>query len=157
MGLEKIGQKIAGVIVTPAIWAMNYVANGNRPDVVDIGLYAAGYFSAGASTGVSLLKSHVDDDMNQKLLSIQRKENPKWAPFIKNCYHFNYTLPPINAMTIAGLGGTTWKDLNGLWVYITDARGRMVKDFKPKSFVIMYQPKHPLIKRNGKFVVGVTR
>jgi len=32
IGLTKVGQKIGGVLVTPAVWALSYSATGNTPD-----------------------------------------------------------------------------------------------------------------------------
>lgn len=158
MALEKVGQKVAGVFITPAVWTLNYGVDGSKPGVVDVGLYAAGFFSAGAATVVGLFKSHMDDDMNKKLEVIRSKENPKYAPFIKNCYSFGYAPAAVNAQKVASLGGTAWKDPIGLWVYITDAKGRMVKDYKPKSYTVMLQPKTPLqVGKNGELVWGFVR
>jgi len=157
MGLDHVGQKVGGVLVTPAVWALNHGTSGAVPDEADIGIYAAGFLSAGASISVGLLKAHVDDDMNRKLMEVQRNEQSQWAPYIKNCYHFGSSAAAINAQIIASKGGTAWRHPNGLWVYITDARGRMIKDFKPKVYVIIYQPKEPLVRKNGKFVWGITR
>lgn len=157
MGLEKAGQKVAGVLVTPAVWAINYGADGSQPNAIDIGIYASGFISSVGGLAVGVVKSIVDDDMNKKLAIIQAKENPKYAPFIQSCYSFSSSAAAINAQIIASLGGTAWKDPIGLWVYITDARGMMIKDFKPKSYVMLYQPKPSLVKKNGKFIWGMVR
>lgn len=157
IGLDKIGQKTAGILVTPAVWTLNYGTTGAKPDATDAGIYATSFVSVGASIAVGLLKAHVDDDMNQKLAEVRRTEKSSWAAHIKNCYHFGSAAPAINAQVIASMGGTAWKHPNGLWVYITDARGLMIKDFKPNIYVVIYQPKEPLIKKNGKFVWGITR
>lgn len=157
MGLEKSGKKVAGVLIMPAVWLFNYAFLKAKPDSADLGIYATGFVSAGASLTVGLLKSHVDDDMSKKLAEVQRRELPKLAPYIKNCYHFSSAPAAINAQTIASQGGTAWLHPNGLWVYITDAYGRMVKDFKPKLYVVIYQPKEPLVRTNGKFVWGIVR
>lgn len=37
MGLDKIGQKVAGVMVTPAVWLYNYTFLKAKPDLVDVG------------------------------------------------------------------------------------------------------------------------
>lgn len=157
MGFDKIGQKVAGVLVTPAVWLFNYSFLRVKPDATDVGIYATGFLSAGASTAVGLFKSHVDDDMSKKLAEIQRRENPRWACYIKNCYHYGSAPAAINAQLIASEGGTAWLHPNGLWVYITDSRGHMVKDFKPYVYVMLYQPKEPLVRKNGKFVWGIAR
>lgn len=95
--------------------------------------------------------------MNKKLVEVQRREPPKLAAYIKNCYHYGSAAAAINAQIIASEGGTAWLHPNGLWVYITDAYGRMVKDFKPSVYVVIYQPKEPLVRKNGKFVWGSVR
>ena len=97
MGLDHVGKKVGGVLVTPAVWVLNHSTTGAEPDKTDVGIYATGFLSAGASVAVGLLKAHVDDDMNKKLTEIQRKENAKWSPYIKNCYHFSSSAPAISA------------------------------------------------------------
>ncbi len=32
IGLTKVGQKIGGVLVTPAVWVLNYSTEGSTPD-----------------------------------------------------------------------------------------------------------------------------
>lgn len=163
-GGKKVGAtaagKMAGYVVTPAIWAYNYGTTGSTPDAVDLGLYGVGFlgpFAAVGAIGTSIIKSFVDDDIAQKLAVIKAKENPKYAKFIKSCYKYSYASPAINAMTIASKGGTAWKHPNGLWVYITDIRGYMVPDFKPAEYTMIYQPKWPLVKgRDGRLIWGVT-
>lgn len=46
IGLTKVGQKVGGVLVTPAIWVLNYSMQGATPDKVDVGLYAMGFLVA---------------------------------------------------------------------------------------------------------------
>jgi len=149
IGLTKAGEKMAGVLVTPAVWVLNYSANGSTPDKVDVGLYATGFFGTLAASGAVVtgtVKAVVDDDMDTRLREIQAGEDPRYRRFIKACYRYGMMPPQINAMTIAGKGGTAWKHVNGLWVYITDARGYLVNDYKPRKAVVTYRPKLPLIK-----------
>lgn len=164
MGLEKTGAKIgaktagkvAGYIVTPAIWAYNYGTSGSTPDAIDLSLYGLGFlgsFAGVAAIGTGIVKAFVDDDIAQKLEQIKAKENPKYAKFIQACAKYGFASPAINAMTIASKGGTAWKHPNGLWVYITDIRGFMVHDFQPNVFTQIYRPKHPLVKsRDGRLM-----
>ena len=153
MGLTKIGRPIAGVIVTPAVWVLNYSTQGATPDKVDAGLFGFGFISAPASITVGLVKAVVDDDMGKKLREIQAGEDSAYSRFIKPCYSYASSAPQINATTIASRGGTAWKHQNGLWVYITDAKGRLVNDFKPRKAVVIYQPKIPMIKGiNGRIL-----
>jgi hypothetical protein len=143
IGLEQSGKKIAGVLVTPATWTLNYVADGSKPSAVDLGIWASGFLSAPAAIVTGFLKAAVDDDINRKLALIQAKEPSKSARFIKACYNFGAAPPAINAMTIANSGGTAWITSVGLWVYITDARDRLVADYVPKEFVTLYRPCKP--------------
>ncbi len=161
IGLTKAGQKVAGVLVAPAVWALNYASSGSKPGEVDVGLYAMGLFGSIASVAAIVtgtMKAVVDDDIDRKLREVQASEDPRYAKFIKPCYRYGMMAPQINATTIASKGGTAWKHPNGVWVYITDIRGYLVHDFKPKTAVITYQPNNPLKKgNNGGFVWGVKR
>ena len=56
MGLDHAGKKIGGILVTPAVWALNHSSTGAQPDKADVGIYATGFLSAGASVAVGLLK-----------------------------------------------------------------------------------------------------
>jgi len=42
IGLDKVGQKMAGKLLTPAVWALNYAVNDILPDKVDAGLFGTG-------------------------------------------------------------------------------------------------------------------
>lgn len=156
IGLTKAGHKIGGVLVTPAVWALNYSAQGSTPDKTDVALYATGFFGTLASAGAittGLVKAAVDDEIDTKLREVQAGEEAKYRPFIKPCYRYAMNAPQINATTIASKGGTAWKHPNGLWVYITDIYGYLVNDFKPKKAVIVYRPVLPLKQgRNGRFL-----
>lgn len=155
IALEKTGRAVAGALVTPAIWTLNYSVNGTKPDKADLGIYAtglAGGVAVPASIVVGLFKAVADDDIAIKLNLIRKKQDAKYRPFILPCYQYSSSPPAINAMTIASFGGTVWLDENGLWVYITDATGKLVSDFEPKNAIKFYQPKSPLQKLGaGKF------
>lgn len=95
----------------------------------------------------------VDDDIDRKLRLVMDSEEPKYRQFIKPCYRYGLMAPQINAMTIASKGGTAWKHANGLWVYITDIRGYLIHDFRPRKAVMTYRPKNPLKKAyDGGFI-----
>jgi hypothetical protein len=156
IGLTKAGLKIGGVIVTPAVWALNYTTEGAAPDGFDAGLYAMSFFGSIASVaaiGTGVMKAVVDDDIDRKLREVQAGEDPRYREFIKPCYRYGMMAPQINAATIASKGGTAWKHTNGLWVYITDVRGYLIHDHKPKKAVMTYRPKNPLKKASsGGFI-----
>jgi len=161
IGLNKIGQKVGGVLVTPAVWVLNYSTQGTTPDEIDAGLFVAGFFGTVASVGTittGLVKAVVDDDIDTKLREVQASEYSQYRPFIKPCYRYGMMAPQINATTIASKGGTAWKHPNGLWVYITDIKGRLVDNYKPRKSVMLYQPLHPLKQgRRGFFLWGMKR
>ncbi len=147
IGLEKTGQVMAGKLLTPAVWALNYSVNGKSPDKIDVGLYGFGLMggpAVPASIATGVVKAMVDDDMEHRLKAIRASESPEYSPFIAPCYHFNTSPPQINAMTIASIGGTAWQHPNGLWVYIIDRNKRHVPNFQPRRSVQVYQPVWPL-------------
>lgn len=149
IGLEQTGKKVAGTLVTPAIWAINYSADRSKPGAVDIGLWLTGFVSAPAGIVTGLLKAAVDDDINRKLALVQSKESFRSASFIKACSSYGMASPSINAMTIANKGGTAWITGVGLWVYITDARNNLVADYQPKEFVTLYRPVKPYREKSS--------
>lgn len=158
IGLEYLGKRMAGTLITPATWALNYLTDNSSPSVTDLGIYASGFLSAPAAISVGTLKAVLDDDLTLKLNSVRGSEPKQYRQFISACNHFGPRSPQINAMTIASLGGTSWKTENGIWVYITDARGFYVADYIPTKYVQLYRPKMPLDKLStGKFKWTVLR
>ncbi|MFT7561846.1 MAG: hypothetical protein ACI93R_003778 [Flavobacteriales bacterium] len=160
IGLEATGKKVGGILVTPAIWALNYTTGRAIPSPTDAGIYATGFISAPTSIVVGIVKAVVDDDTNKKLILLKVKiKEESWArPFIPPCANYASSPAKINAMTIAKKGGTAWKSNNGLWFYITEGSGKFVADFKPKHYVELYRPKQPLrIRSNGGFDWEVIR
>lgn len=152
IGLEKIGQKVAGKLLTPAVWAMNYAVNGATPDKIDVGL--AGFGLMGGAAGpaaivTGIVKAVFDDDMAAKLKVVRLDEEPKFRTFIIPCYNYSAAPPRISALNIASQGGTAWQHPNGLWVYIRDAQGRLVPNFKPNRFKQTYRPVWPLQSMGG--------
>ncbi|MCX2783672.1 hypothetical protein OQJ46_11815 [Microbulbifer thermotolerans] len=143
IGLEQSGKKVAGSLITPATWALNYAAEGSKPGAVDIGLWATGFVSAPAAITTSVIKAVMDDDTQRKLSHVRSKEPAKYAKFIHPCSNYGSSAPEIVAMSIANKGGTAWISNIGLWVYITDARGNLVADYQPLDFLKIYRPKKP--------------
>lgn len=152
IGLEQTGKQVAGALITPATWALNYASDGSRPGTVDIGLWATGFVSAPASIATSVVKAMVDDDTHRKLEIIRSKESNQYSKFILPCSTFGSSAPGIVAMTIASKGGTAWLSNAGLWVYITDANARLVADYQPLDYLKIYRPKKPYqANENGAF------
>jgi len=120
-----------------------------------LGIYAtglAGGAAVPASIVVGIFKAVADDDIAIKLNQVRKTQDTKYRPFILPCSQYSSSPPAINAMTIASFGGTAWLDINGLWVYITDATGKLVSDFEPKKAIKYYQPSLPLQKLGaGKY------
>lgn len=160
MNLTKAGHKVGGILVAPAVWALNYTTQGSTPDKIDLSLYGMGFMGAVASSaaiGVSILKAVVDDDIDIKLRTVRASEDTRYQPLIQPCYRYGVMAPQINAATIASKGGTAWKHPNGLWVYITDRRGFLVSDFIPKQAATVYRPKTPMkVGKNGRLLWEMT-
>lgn len=161
IGLEKAGQKIGGILVTPAVWVVNYKVNGSTPDKVDLGIWGAGFagpFGLASSIVTGTVKSAVDDYVDVRLQEIRSGEPGPVRPYIFPCDDYGFMAPQINATKVAADGGTAWKHPNGLWVYVTTSDGLLVTDYKPAKATIIYQPVHPLQKnRNGKLRWDVIR
>lgn len=149
IGLEQVGKRVAGVLITPATWAVNNAVNGSKPNGVDIGVWLSGFISAPASIVTGTVKALVDDDIDRKLQRVRSKEPGRSARFIQPCHGYSSSSPSINAMTIANKGGTAWITSVGLWVYITDADGKLIADYQPKEYVTMYRPKKPYKKKSS--------
>ncbi|WP_299592921.1 hypothetical protein [uncultured Microbulbifer sp.] len=143
IGLEQTGKKIAGALITPATWAVNYAAEGSKPGAVDVGIWATGFLSAPAAIATGLTKAVVDDDTQQKLQKVRSKEPSKYSQYIVPCSTYSFSAPEIAAMTIASKGGTAWVSNIGLWVYISDANNNLVADYQPTDFLKVYRPKKP--------------
>lgn len=152
IGLEQTGKQIAGALITPATWALNYAAEGAKPGAIDMGLWATGFISAPAAIATGVIKAIVDDDTHRKLENIRSKEPNQYSNFILPCSAFGSAAPGIVAMTIASKGGTAWLSNIGLWVYITDANARLVADYQPLDYLKIYRPKKPYqASENGSF------
>jgi len=152
MALSRAGKKTLGSLVTPAVWLYDYQTQGKTPDSIDVGMFVGGFFSASGAFIAGVVKSIADDAVENKLKHVQAKEPKKYRQHIKACFNFASSPPAINAMTIAGLGGTAWHHPIGIWVYITDANNHFVADYKPVNPTTVYRPDLPLKKRkNGGY------
>jgi len=152
IGLEKIGKAAAGNLVTPAIWALNAATKNSTPSVVDVGIYASGFVSAPAAITVSTVKALSDDSINRKVNEIRLQHEAKYRQFILPVQNYGHNAPFFVAQEIASNGGTVWQGQNHQWVYITDARGLLVPDFKPNNFRQAMQPTFPFeLNKNNKF------
>lgn len=152
IGLEKTGQKIAGKLLSPAVWAVNYAVNGKTPDKVDVGIYSTGLLGGAAgpaSIVTGVVKAVVDDDINQRLKLVRSNEKPVYRNGILPAYYFSSSPPAINALKIASMGGTAWQHPNGLWVYIIDENNLLVANFKPERAIKVYRPVWPLQSMGG--------
>ncbi|ARU57944.1 hypothetical protein OLMES_3924 [Oleiphilus messinensis] len=159
ISMEKGGSAFLGNSVTPAVWVLNYLTYDKKPDSVDLALYAtglAGGAAVPASISVGILKSMVDDDIQRKLNQVRESEPEQQRQFIKPCFYEGFSGASISAMTIASKGGTAWLNQNGLWVYITDAKGRHIVDYSPRKFVKKLSPKLPLQKTSTGYNYGVS-
>lgn len=147
-GEEAIG-KTLGIIVEPAVWAIQ----GKAPDAGDGFLWGAGTIATlvGSTIGgvavatTSILKGVADDDISRKAEAASACEPEKVRKGIDAVTAYSsWSAHAITAQTIASKGGTTWQHPNGQWVFIRDAKGKLVCDYKPAVAQVIYQPLLPL-------------
>ena len=139
---------LVGALVQPAVW----VLSGKAPQPGDIPLWgmgtivslAGGPIGAGAAMVTGLVKAAVEDHEDKEIAVAVQKEPEKYRPFITSVRNFGASGRGIVAMTIANHGGVTWRVGKATWVYITDAKGRLVCDYKPAFAYSIYGPELPL-------------
>lgn len=146
---------VAGAAVQPVVWIVDNRANGTAPDEVDVGLWVFGLFgafAAGAAFVTGIVKAFVDDDTKRKLEEVRRSEPAGRGKFVHACVNrggqrrqFN------NAQKVAMAGGTAWMHSNGLWVFITDACGRLIVDYDPSRADEILRPTLPLKDIRGGY------
>jgi len=160
--LEKAGKaalgKGAGALVQPAVW----VLSGKAPQPGDIELWglgtvvsiAGGTIGSAATIVTGLVKAAVEDHEDGIIAQAVSREPEKYRPFISSVRNYGASGRGIVAMTIAHHGGVTWRVGPATWVYITDARGRLVCDYKPAYAMEIYGPELPLriVGRDGGHV-----
>ncbi len=159
MGLDKIGRSGLGRWVTPATWVADKKLNGNKPGLVDAGIWGVGVLGAGLASAVTgLVKARVDDDVQTRFREAISEEPPEYAQYFQPCHHEGYSAEQINAISFAAQGGVVWQHKNGIWVCAKDATGKPLADYQPKSYVKIYKPMLPLVRQsNGKFGFKVVR
>lgn len=138
----KAGGKVGGALVQPVVW----IATGTKPDAGDVFLYGAGLVVAVPALITGLVKAAVDDHTAKLVAAAAQDEPVKYRPHVKACsdYGFFEQGGAISSMTIASKGGVAWRKKNGLWLYITDAKDRLIADYKPHNCVEVRGPTLPL-------------
>ncbi len=163
MQLAKIGTKVggatigkvAGAVVTPAIWVDDYIKTGSTPGAVDTLIYAVGFLEAPVAIFMGTFKSIMDDEIALKLEHVRSKEPQIYRKYIKPVSTSGgYAPPAITAIKLATKGTTAWYHPIGIWVYILDEKNKNVMDYVPVNATVIYQPKSPLKKGvNGSFLI----
>ena len=145
MTLDKAGTRL-GAVVAPAVWIHDYTKHGKTPDIGDYSIYAGAFMSGPAAIVSGLFKSAVEDEIESKLIHVKSVEPALYRDWIRPCYGYTNSAPRISAMTIVGTGTTVWHHPIGIWVYITDANGAPVMDYKPVNPTVVFRPDSPLKK-----------
>jgi hypothetical protein len=153
--LGKVAGTVAGALVQPAVWLIS----GKAPKPSDIatcgtGVWAGlafGGLGGAASAGAGVVKFLVDDRVDARIRKAVAKEPERYRPFITSVEGHGWAGTRTLAMNIASDGGTAWRIEGNTWVYIKDARGRLVCDYEPASALEVYGPDLPLriSKRRG--------
>ncbi|MBP0464496.1 hypothetical protein J5Y09_11320 [Roseomonas sp. PWR1] len=139
---------VAGALVQPAVW----VLSGRPPQPGDVALWGggvvagivAGTFGAVASAVTGVIKAAVEDHEDGIIEAAKAREPARYRPFITSVRNYGASGRGIVAMTIANHGGVTWRVGPATWVYITDAMGRLVCDYRPVFAHEIYGPILPL-------------
>jgi hypothetical protein len=139
---------LVGALVQPAVW----VVSGKAPQPGDIPLWglgtavslAGGLAGSAVTFATGLVKAAVEDHEDKEIATAVQKEPEKYRPFITSVRNYGASGRGIVAMTIASHGGVTWRVGKATWVYITDAKGRLVCDYKPAFAYEIYGPDLPL-------------
>lgn len=153
IGLEKTGNSVAGNIITPAVWALNYAAKGSTPNEIDLSIYGLGFLNGPVGIAMGLVKAYMDDDIAQKVEEIKLRQSAKYRDYIFPVQSYRNFPPFIVALKVAEHGGTAWQGHNEQWVFVTDSRGIMVSDYKPVGAVKVIRPVYPFVEDNGKFKI----
>ncbi len=136
---------VAGELVTPAVW----VLSGKQPQPGDVAFWLAGAAAgqiAGAIPGaiVGMLKAVTEDHEDAAIANAVRREPAMYRPFIKSVRDYGAAQRAIVAETIASHGGVAWRVDKSVWVYIADAKGRLVCDYEPFYSLATNGPVLPL-------------
>ncbi len=138
----------AGALVQPAVW----ILSGKAPQPGDIPLWGlgtavsllGGAIGSGATIVTGLVKAAVEDHEDKEIAAAIQKEPEKYRPFITSVRNYGASGRGIVAMTVANHGGVAWRVGKATWVYITDAKGRLVCDYKPAFAYSINRPDLPL-------------
>ena len=138
--------RVGGMAIQPVLWA---VKGGDGPDGLDVGLWVAGAVPMlkYPALATSVIRAAVKDVTEQLLAEVRAAEPAHKRRHIKAAADYSGLVGAyINSMTIASKGGTAWLHKNGLWVYITDSKGRLVSDYQPSrvNTLRILQPILPL-------------
>ena len=154
--LEAIGTTVAGVLIEPIVWWLDYKVNEEEPSATDYMTYAIGQMGPHAkvaATVVSVLNSVLDDQKNAMLKAVRAEYPAEKRNGIKACvdYFSGLTGAAITAQVIASRGGAAWLHPNGLWVYAEDKTKTLIPRFKPLTSKKIYQVWWPLRPKGGGF------
>lgn len=148
LGLGGAAGGLAGALVQPAVW----VLSGNAPQPGDVALWglgtvvsiAGGMIGSGATMVTGVVKALVEDHEDGIIATAVANEPARYRPFIRSVRNYGASGRGIVAMTIANHGGVTWRVGPATWVYITDATGKLVCDYRPVYAMEIYGPDLPL-------------
>ena len=90
------------------------------------------------------------DDHTQTLVDAAKQGEPankRNGIYPVGDYSFWASGGHIQAMKIASMGGVAWEHENGAYMFIKDANGLAVCDFRPRSYKTLYAPVLPLQRR----------
>jgi hypothetical protein len=147
-GLRGAAGGLAGALVQPAVW----VLGGRAPQPGDIELWglgtavslAGGAIGSVATIATGVVKALVEDHEDGIIAQAVAQEPATYRPFIRSVRNYGMSGRGIVAMTIANHGGVTWRVGPATWVYITDATGKLVCDYRPAHAIEIYGPDLPL-------------
>jgi len=143
------GLGVAGALVTPAVW----VLSGEAPTSSEAAFWglgtalsvAGGAIGAGATMVTGLVKAGLEDREDREIATAIANEPARFRPFIRSVRHYSgWSGRGIEAMTIASHGGVTWRVGRSSWVYIRDARDRLICDYQPQHAYEVHGPTLPL-------------
>jgi hypothetical protein len=137
-----------GALVQPAVW----VIGGKAPQPGDIALWGlgtaasllGGAIGSGATMVTGVVKALVEDHEDGMIATAVANEPARYRAFIRSVRNYGASGRGIVAMTIANHGGVTWRVGPATWVYITDATGKLVCDYRPAYAMEIYGPDLPL-------------
>lgn len=126
----------AGALVEPAVWLLS----GKAPQPGDVALWGGGtvvgivggFFAGLGVAGAGLIKALVEDNEDKLIQAAIQAEPAQFRPFITSVRAYGTSGRGIVAGTIASHGGVAWRVGPATWVFIRDAKGRLICDYKPK-------------------------